>query len=285
MKLTHDIINKIRRLRKCGESQKAIALMCGVSRRSVQKYTNDIVLVDDLKLCLLKKCGFIGVIKKDIIEYYINLGYSSYKIGRILGRTHSSIRYYLKKYNLVTENVNILKTDNGCDYAKIECPVCGGHFNTKNPNKKYCSDKCLRKQKQINYKNKHGDLLFIRRFGYGVCNYCGVEFLRKRKEQKFCSLNCSAKYRKKFINIPESLNSASRKLDKNIGYVRIYAPFHKEANSWGYVYEHRIVMENALGRCLKDNEIVHHINGNRNDNRVENLLVMDRVEHSKLLKI
>lgn len=55
------------------------------------------------------------------------------------------------------------------------------------------------------------------------------------------------------------------------GYILVRQPDHPFANSGGYVREHRLVMEQHLGRNLSPDEVVHHVNGDRADNRIENL--------------
>ncbi|WP_066689103.1 HNH endonuclease [Christensenella intestinihominis] len=63
------------------------------------------------------------------------------------------------------------------------------------------------------------------------------------------------------------------------GYILVYAPDHPRATKDGYVFEHRIVMERLIGRFLNESEVVHHINHNRSDNRIENLKLMKRSDH------
>src|SRR3990167_5805932 len=70
-----------------------------------------------------------------------------------------------------------------------------------------------------------------------------------------------------------------RTLDKR-GYVYIKSPNHPFCNAKGYVFEHRLIMENYLGRYLSKVEVIHHLNGRKQDNRIENLrLYINHKEH------
>ena len=69
------------------------------------------------------------------------------------------------------------------------------------------------------------------------------------------------------------------------GYRVVYEPTHHSTMSgnWeGYVYEHRLVAEEQLKRPLEQNEHVHHLDGNKQNNRWENLLVLDKEMHYRL---
>lgn len=70
-----------------------------------------------------------------------------------------------------------------------------------------------------------------------------------------------------------------------MGYRRVLCKEHPNADRFGYVFEHRLVVEKAIGRLLTDKEVVHHINGDCLDNRIENLQVLSRSEHTTMHKI
>lgn len=66
------------------------------------------------------------------------------------------------------------------------------------------------------------------------------------------------------------------------GYITIYCPKHPFATKDGYVMEHILIMERAIGRYITREEVVHHKNHIRTDNRLENLELMTFKAHSGL---
>lgn len=72
-----------------------------------------------------------------------------------------------------------------------------------------------------------------------------------------------------------------RNKDKN-GYIYVYSPDHPYKTANNTVFEHRLIMEGFLGRYLLPCEIVHHKNHKKNDNRINNLELMNKADHASL---
>lgn len=120
-----------------------------------------------------------------------------------------------------------------------------------------------------------------------VCNKI-FELRRGKKGElgKFCSLICKNKSQ-------VGVKLLSRTMEKhpywkggksvhNEGYILIYSPKHSLKKRNGYMLEHRLVMEKHIGRYLTKDEIIHHINEKVDDNRIENLQLLTKGEHSSL---
>ncbi len=63
------------------------------------------------------------------------------------------------------------------------------------------------------------------------------------------------------------------------GYKQVYRPKNPMARYNGYVPEHRLIASKKMGRPLLSNEIVHHIDGNKRNNRPGNLAIVTKREH------
>ena len=82
----------------------------------------------------------------------------------------------------------------------------------------------------------------------------------------------------------QSLNWKGGRVKDKSGYIQVWKPGHPNARLSGYIHEHRLVMSEHLGRPLEAHESVHHKNGIKDDNRIENLeLMTKRVHHGEVL--
>ncbi len=126
------------------------------------------------------------------------------------------------------------------------------------------------------------------------CEYCSSDFLTTKQDTvqrkgkylnvgRYCSLTCARKARPGYSwrgirgEKHSAWNGGKCKLKR--GYIEIYSPNHPYARGKKYVKEHRLVMENYLGRYLEPWEQVHHRNGIKDDNRIENLQLIQNKVH------
>lgn len=129
--------------------------------------------------------------------------------------------------------------------------------------------------------NRSGRAIHI----WDACPDCGIERWIKRKTKGNLCVSCAL--RKHSIGEMNRRWNGGRRYGKNGIFLSVtfghpfFAMAHK-AGPRGYycIAEHRLIMAQHLGRCLKFWEIVHHINRDNRDNRLENLLLLpSRTEH------
>jgi len=104
-----------------------------------------------------------------------------------------------------------------------------------------------------------------------------------KKNFNVCSIKCRSAIIRKNFRMEKAHNWKGGKRLAKSGYIMIYVPNHP-FNSYGYVREHRLVMEKHLNRFLKRHELIHHKNGILTDNRIDNLSIVTKGEHNKIHK-
>lgn len=152
------------------------------------------------------------------------------------------------------------------DITTKKCKHCEQEFDSSMITQVYCSITCRNE-----FKQQHRKLTIAA--SPRNCIHCGESFIPYRNYdeghpnyQRSCSPLCG----RPVIPFKENRNWKTDKRIQTSGYVTIWT------SPWNNVSEHRHVMSRHLGRPLLPNETVHHRNGIRDDNRIENLELWSR---------
>lgn len=97
--------------------------------------------------------------------------------------------------------------------------------------------------------------------------------LRKAADIRFQNKSAAQKGEK-----AHSWNGGVRTTTK--GYRQVLSPNHPRADGCGYVMEHILVWERETGVSVPENCCIHHLNGNKSDNRIQNLCMMQHTAHT-----
>jgi len=137
--------------------------------------------------------------------------------------------------------------------------------------------------RRYHLEHKHDPKYLLRKLPRKIhphqCLQCSKQFMGRYKDTKFCCWSCSTKWNWKHGFKGRPAHPELRKPTTSGGYVKLYSPNHPKADNDGYVLEHRLVMESSIGRYLDTSEIVHHRNGIKKDNRIENLTIVSKKHH------
>jgi hypothetical protein len=168
----------------------------------------------------------------------------------------------------------------------VKCANCKKEFyarpsDIKKGKGKYCSRKCYSDSQIGRPSPKKGKILVPK--VEVACEYCNEKFKvhrsrYKRGKVRYCSLSC---HRKDRTGSRAPAWKGGEK--KNGDYIICYAPHHPNSTTERpYINRSQLIVEKHLKRFLADKEVVHHINGIKDDDRIENLyLFPSQSEHQR----